>query len=104
TPDVLTALLRGDVDLMFESYAALKGAIDAGQVTAIAATGAERSAWLPDVPTVMESGVPKYEVSGWNALFVPAGTPPDRIQTLNKAVNEVVRMPKIKARLLELGT
>lgn len=104
TPDVLTAVIRGDVDVMFESYAALKGAIDGGQVIPIAATGAQRSEWLPKVPTVMESGVPNYEVSGWNALFVPAGTPPDRIAFLNKAINEVVSMPKVKARLLELGT
>ncbi|MDX3907077.1 MAG: tripartite tricarboxylate transporter substrate-binding protein [Pigmentiphaga sp.] len=104
TPEVLTALLRGDVDVMFESYAALKGAITAGQATPIAATGKSRSSWLPDVPTVAESGVPDYEVTGWNALFAPAGTPPARIARLNAAVNEVLREPAIRRRLQELGT
>lgn len=104
TPDVLTALLRGDVDVMFESYTALKGAIDAGQVTPIAATGVQRSEWLPNVPTVRESGIQNYEVTGWNALFLPAGTPPDRIKLLNDAVNDAVRQPHIRDRLRELGT
>lgn len=104
TPQVLTALLRDDVDVMFESYAALKGAIDAGQVRPVAATGAERSAWLPDVPTVKESGIPDYEVAGWNALFAPAGTPPERIQWLNAELNKVLLLPEVQERLLQLGT
>ncbi|VCU68047.1 Tripartite tricarboxylate transporter family receptor [Pigmentiphaga humi] len=104
TPEVLTALLRGDIDVMFESYAALKGAIDSGQVTAVAATGHKRSSWLPKVPTVTESGVPGYEVEGWNALFAPAGTPPDRVARLNAAVNQVLQEPDIRKRLESLGT
>jgi len=104
TPEVLTALLRGDVDVMFESYAALKGAITSGQATPIAATGSRRSSWLPKVPTVAESGVPGYEVAGWNALFAPAGTPPRRLDRLNAALNEVLREPAIRQRLEELGT
>ncbi|MBN9473648.1 MAG: hypothetical protein ABS43_30030 [Bordetella sp. SCN 67-23] len=104
TPEVLTALLRGDVDVMFESYAALKGAITSGQATPIAATGSHRSSWLPKVPTVAESGVPGYEVAGWNALFAPTGTPPRRLDRLNAALNEVLREPAIRQRLEELGT
>ncbi len=104
TPEVLTALIRGDVDVGFESYAALKGAVDTGQIRAIAATGSARSAWLPNVPTVKEAGVPGYEVSGWNSLYAPAGTPPAVIQTLNAAMREVMQMPDVKRRLLDLGT
>lgn len=104
TPEVLTALIRGDVDVMFESYAALKSAVEAGQARAIATTGAERSAWLPHVPTVRESGVSGYEVTGWNALFAPAGTPADRIGRLNQAINRVMAMPEVRQRFLELGT
>ena len=69
SPEVLTALLRGDVDVGFESYAALKGAIDSGQLRALAQTGPARPAWLPQVPTVREAGLAGYEVTGWNALF-----------------------------------
>jgi tripartite-type tricarboxylate transporter receptor subunit TctC len=104
TADVVSALIRGDVDVAFESYAALKGPIDAKRVEAIAATGAARSSWLPNVPTVKESGVPDYEVTGWNALYAPAGVPPDVIATLNKQIAEVVQMPEIKQRFADLGT
>lgn len=104
TPEVLTALLRGDVDVGFESYAALKGAVDGGQVRAIAATAGARSAWLPQVPTVREAGVSGYEVTGWNALYAPAGTPPAAVQTLSTALREVMQLPDVKRRFLELGT
>ena len=104
TPEVLTSLLRGDVDVGFESYTALKGAIDGGQLRAIAVTGQTRAPWLPNVPTIKESGLPGYEVTGWNALFAPAKTPPQIIQQLNREVNEVLQLPDVKRRLLELGT
>lgn len=104
TPEVLTGLLRGDVDVGFESFTALKGAIDGGQLRAIAVTGQTRAPWLPNVPTVKESGLAGYEVTGWNALFAPAKTPPEVIQLLNREVNEVLQMPDVKRRLLELGT
>ena len=58
---------------------------------------------LPNVPTAAESGVPGYVVTSWNALFAPNGTPPEMIAKLNQAVREVVALPEIKQRLLELG-
>lgn len=104
TPEVLTALMRGDVDVGFESYAALKGAVDGGQVRAIAATAGARSPWLPQVPTVREAGVAGYEVTGWNALYAPAGTPPAAVQAVNAAMQEVMQLPDVRQRLLQLGT
>jgi tripartite-type tricarboxylate transporter receptor subunit TctC len=104
TPEVLTALMRGDIDVAFESYAALKGAIDAGQVNAIAATGARRSPWLPKVPTVREAGLPGYEVTGWNALYAPRGVSAAAIESLNRNVGAVMRMPDVRDRLIQLGT
>jgi tripartite-type tricarboxylate transporter receptor subunit TctC len=104
TPEVLTALLRGDIDVGFESYAALKGAVDGGQVRAIAATGPARTPWLPQVPTVREAGVDGYEVTGWNALYAPSGVPPAAVQALGAAMQEVLQMPDVRNRLLELGT
>ncbi|HWM49517.1 MAG TPA: tripartite tricarboxylate transporter substrate binding protein [Xanthobacteraceae bacterium] len=102
SPEVQTALLRGDITVGFESYAALKGAIDDGQLRAIATSGTNRS--LPNIPTVKESGVPNYEVVGWNAIFAPAGTPADVVAKLNKGINEVVALPEVKQRILDLGT
>jgi tripartite-type tricarboxylate transporter receptor subunit TctC len=104
TADVTAALVRGDVDVAFESYAALKGPIDGGMVMPIAATGSKRSPWLPKVPTAKESGLPTYEVTGWNALFAPAGTPPEAIETIHRQLAEVLKMPELRKRFEDLGT
>ncbi|MEO7940315.1 MAG: tripartite tricarboxylate transporter substrate binding protein [Burkholderiaceae bacterium] len=104
TPEVVTALLRGDLDVVFESYTAVKGQIDAGNIRPIACTGPARTPWLPNVPTVRESGVADYEVTGWNALYAPAGVPAGVLQTLNKAMQETMQMPDIRKRILELGS
>jgi tripartite-type tricarboxylate transporter receptor subunit TctC len=101
--DVFAALVRGDVDVGFESYAALKGPIDAGQVRVIAQTGPARTAWLPHVPTVREAGLPGYEVTGWNALYAPKGAPPAAIELLNAQVREIVSMPDVRTRFLSMG-
>lgn len=104
TPDALGALVRGDVDIVFESYAALKGALEGGQAQAIATTGPQRSPWLPEVPTVMESGIKDYEVTGWNALFASAQVPPERIRWLNEQLNAVLQQDKLKERFITMGT
>jgi tripartite-type tricarboxylate transporter receptor subunit TctC len=101
TPEVQLAISRGDVTVGMESFAALRGAITDGLLRPVASTGLTRS--LPDVPTARESGLP-YDVVGWNALFVKAGTPPAIIARLNKAAVDVMAMPDIKQRILDLGT
>jgi tripartite-type tricarboxylate transporter receptor subunit TctC len=103
TPEVLTALLRDDVHVMMESYAALKAPIDDGRVRPIASTGETRSPMLPDVPTLREEGV-AAEVVGWNALVAPAQTPKEIIAALNRHVQTIVAQPDFRQRLLELGT
>ncbi len=103
TPDVTRALLAGDVDVGFESYAALKAQIDSGGLRALATSAAKRSPYLPQVPTVRESGV-AYEVTGWNGLAAPAGTPPAAVAVLNRALNTIIAMPEVRQRFLGLGT
>ncbi len=103
TPDLVLATSRGDVGLMIDSYASAKAMMTDGRVRAIASSGLTRSPVLPDLATVDESGVKGFEVTSWNALFAPAGTPKEVIATLNKAINEVVAMPDVKKKLLELG-
>jgi tripartite-type tricarboxylate transporter receptor subunit TctC len=102
SPEVQVALVGEDIVVAFESYAALKGAIDDKQIRAIASSGATRS--LPDVPTVRETGALDYEVTGWNAIFAPAGTPPDIVSRLNSEIVAVMALPDIRQRILELGT
>lgn len=103
SPEVQTALMRGEIDLAIESYTAFASAIHGSQIRSIAVTGRERNPALPNVPTVLEQGI-NYEVSGWNALYAPAGTPPAVIDKLHDAVAKVTAMPKIKQRFAALGT
>ena len=104
TPEAFSALLAGEIDAVFESYATAKALIDGNRLRALATSGPKRSGYLPSVPTVQEAGVPGYDVTGWNALSAPAGTPPEVLAILNRHMNTVVAMPDVKKRLLELGT
>jgi tripartite-type tricarboxylate transporter receptor subunit TctC len=103
TGEVLTTLLRGDVQIMVESYAALKAPIDSGQVRAIAASGETRSPMQPSVPTLKEGGV-NAVVLGWNSLVAPAGTPKEILALLNGHVRAIVESADFKQRILELGS
>ncbi len=103
TPEVLTSLLRGDTAVAVESYTALKAAIAAGQIKAIAATGERRSPMQPDVPTLKESRV-NAEVVGWNALVAPAKTPKAIVDYLNGNIRAIVGSADFKKRILDLGS
>ncbi len=100
--EVLTSLLRGDTQIGIESYAALKSAIDAGQIRAVASSGSMRSPLLPDVPTLRESGV-DAAVDGWNSLVAPAGTPRDIVAFLNGHIRAIIGDPDFRKRMIELG-
>jgi tripartite-type tricarboxylate transporter receptor subunit TctC len=103
TPELITGLIRGDVDVVFEYQAALQGALSDQQIAAIATTGRERASSLPDVPTVAESGLPDYEVTSWNGLAAPAATPAEVIELLNRGVNEALALPDVKAATAKFG-
>jgi tripartite-type tricarboxylate transporter receptor subunit TctC len=103
SPDELVALLRGDIQIEVEFYAALKPSLQSGQARALATSGPQRSPELPDVPTVAESGVANFDVTSWNALYAPVGTPPDIIDKLNRALREVLADPALKKAALDLG-
>jgi tripartite-type tricarboxylate transporter receptor subunit TctC len=101
--EMMTALLRGDVDFAFEFYAAASGLIGPKQVIAVASTGPKRSVYLPDVPTVQESGVKDYEALSWTGISVPAATPQSVVQVLTKAINDVLPSPDVQERARKLG-
>lgn len=103
SPDVVVGLLRNDVQLDIDFYAALKPTLDGGKGRAIATSGTQRSPELPNVPTVQEAGVAGFDVVAWNGLYAPAGTPADVIDTLNKALHEVLAGSDLKKRALDLG-
>jgi tripartite-type tricarboxylate transporter receptor subunit TctC len=95
-------LLPGRVQLIFDNLPGSIEHIKAGTLRALGVTAAKRSAALPDVPTIGET-VPGYEVSVWNGIVVPKGTPSEIIDKLNGAVNAVLADPKLKTRFAELG-
>ena len=101
--DMHTALIRGDIDLMFEFFTAAHGLLADKKIVALASTGAKRSAYLPEVPTVDESGLKGFEVVSWNGLSVPVATPKGPIETLTKAINDVLPMPDVQEKAKQLG-
>jgi len=103
SPDMAGAVMRGDIDVAFEFYAAISGLLNDKKIVALASTGAKRTAYLPEVPTVMEGGVKDYEVASWNGLAVPAGTPKTVVATLNAAMKDVIPEPDVQAKSAQMG-
>lgn len=103
SPDAASALLRGDVDLDMDSYAPLRSLLDAGKIDVIATTGRNRVSFLTGVPTVIESGLPNFDVTSWNGVAAPTGVPAPIIAKLNKAVNEALQSPEAQETGRKLG-
>ena len=103
TPEVAVSLLQGDIALMIDSFAAIKGNLADKKFRALASSGPKRSESTPDIATVQEGGGGSYDVVSWNALFAPAGTPPEIIKGLNGALRDILADADVKKRLLELG-
>jgi tripartite-type tricarboxylate transporter receptor subunit TctC len=103
SPDMAGAVMRGDVDVAFEFYAAISGLLTDGKLVALASAGLQRTGYLPDVPTVMESGIKDYEVTSWNGLSVPAATPKAIIATLNAAMKDIIPTPEVEKRSSQMG-
>jgi tripartite-type tricarboxylate transporter receptor subunit TctC len=103
TPDLLTALLRRDVDVGFDYYAAFNGVIGPGNIRIIATSGEHRNPLLEDVPTAKESGFPNYVVTAWNGLAAPAGLPADLLTVLNEEINRALASPDLQQKMIGLG-
>jgi tripartite-type tricarboxylate transporter receptor subunit TctC len=95
-------LIPGRIDCYFGSGTLLSYA-RSGQVRVLASTGAKREAAAPDVPTVAETAVPGYEVTAWQALFVPAKTPPDIVRKISADTNKALADPATKDKLAQSG-
>lgn len=102
-PQAMTEVIAGRVDFMFTDIAAAQAQVKAGNLRALAVTSKNRSAIMPELPTIIESGVPDYDLSGWNGLFAPAGTPPDIVNKINAEITKIVQMPDVRARILDIG-
>jgi tripartite-type tricarboxylate transporter receptor subunit TctC len=95
-------VVAGHVDLSFDNIPLAAQQAKAGGVRALAVTSLERSPLLPDVPAVAEF-VPGFEATSWQALFAPAGTPPEIVQKVSKEVQRIVRLPHIQERIVSIG-
>lgn len=104
TGPALNALIGGQVDYMCDQIVNLVPQIQAGNIKAYAIGTPERSPALPDVPTTKEAGLPKFDVSAWNALFAPKGTPKEVLDKLTDALNKALDDEGVRKRLLALGS
>jgi tripartite-type tricarboxylate transporter receptor subunit TctC len=95
----LNDLLGGHIDAMFDAMPVMAPQAKAGKVTPLAVTSTKRSSALPDVPTVMEAGVPDYEIAGWFGILAPANTPPAIAKRLRDEVAKAVAVPEVVAQL-----
>lgn len=99
----LTDLLGGQIQIYASSIPTALGQIKNGQLRAIAVTSLKRSGALPNVPTISESGIKGFEANTWFGFVAPAGTPQNIINELNKNINQVLKQPDVRARLMNEG-
>src|SRR5436309_9427083 len=99
----MTDLMSGEVQLMFGTVVALVPHIQAGKLRALAVTSRKRSALLPDLPTLAESGLPDYEAGSWYGILAPAGTPREVIERLHGAMVKALKQPDVAKRLAAEG-
>ena len=102
--EAVTALLGQQVHVTFEAISILLPLIRDGKVRALAITSRERTPLASDIPTMIEAGVPDYEVSTFYGVVAPAGTPPDIVAKLNAAINEGFAAEDMRAAISKLGS
>ena len=98
-----TDVLSGQVDVMFDAVTTMTENIKAGKVRGLATTGRTRSTVAPELPTVNDDGVPKYEALIWLGMMAPSGTPDAIVQRLNTEINKIVNAPDVKATWAKQG-
>lgn len=99
----MTDILAGHVDVMFGGALATVPHVKSGALIGLAVAGSKRTAVLPDLPTVAESGYPNFSADSWNGIFAPAGTPPDIIAKLSRAAIAALKHPEVAARMENEG-
>ena len=100
----MTDLIGGQVDMMIEVMPSTAPQVRGGRIKGLAVSTATRVASFPDLPTIAESGVAGFDVSAWDAIVVPAGTPQAVIARLNDAVQKALADPELKKQLADRGS
>ncbi len=101
---LFTGLINGETSLMFYPWQPLKPHVEAGKLRVIATAGETRLPWLPDAPTMIESGFPDFVATSWFGIFGPAGVPEDRVNILAEAIRRTLEHPEIVAGFAAAGT
>jgi tripartite-type tricarboxylate transporter receptor subunit TctC len=96
-------VIGGQIPMSFETVTVALPHIQGGKVRALAVTSAKRSKVLPDTPTLQEAGVAGFDVSSWQALYAPAGTPAAIVKRLNAEIEKIIAQPEMKAKMDGLG-
>jgi tripartite-type tricarboxylate transporter receptor subunit TctC len=102
-PAVMIDLMGGRIELSFSTMPSALSHVRAGKLRGIAVTSLKRSALVPDLPTIAESGLPGYEMVAWQGLLAPKATPPALIQLLNRETAAIVRQPEVRKQLSAEG-
>jgi tripartite-type tricarboxylate transporter receptor subunit TctC len=100
----VVSVVSGDTQVSFATPPSVMPMVKAGRLRALAVTSAERSALMPEVPGMVEAGVPEFSIAFWYGLFVPAGTPPEIVKRLFEATITAAQRPEYKAMLAREGT
>ena len=100
---MMPELLGGNLPVAFDNIATAVQHVNAGKLRALAVTSATRSVVSPEVPTMAEAGLAGYDISSWQAVFAPAGTPPAIVERLYTEIARILKMPDIQKRLTDLG-
>lgn len=103
TSPALTDVAGGHTQILIDSIISLQGMAKSGKVKPIMVTSAQRSSVMPNVPTAVESGFPKLVTESWYGIWAPKGTPEDRLQMLNRAVNDATRQVSKSGAFEQLG-
>jgi tripartite-type tricarboxylate transporter receptor subunit TctC len=99
----ITALLQGEVQVLYASSVAVQPYIKSGRMRVLAVTGDKRIAQMPEVPTVSEAGLPGYVEGNWQAVLVPSKTPRPIINRLNQELVRIIKTPEIAAQIRQVG-
>ncbi len=99
----ITDLLGGQIQVLFDPFSSIHPQVAAGKVKALAITTADRSAVAPQVPTVIELGFAGYDVSSWQGIVVPAGTPKDIVVKMNAAINKALKSKEVVDRFAQFS-
>jgi tripartite-type tricarboxylate transporter receptor subunit TctC len=100
---MLIDLMSGQVNMAFDNLSAAIQHIKGGKLKALATTGSTRAPSMPDLPTVQEAGLAGYDSTSWNAIFVPANTPREIVERLNRELNSILTSPETRKFFADQG-